>query len=444
MKLPGNRSSFGLKLALTAIIASCAGYFIAGTQDAEKEVLSSYDESIAADILQRQLGESGFAASDLTEEAEGIRVEDQLTEARNRLHDFMETYSGDQYAREIQTGTGLMASSGIWSAFGDWSINDIQHGLSLLTQSEEVDLCDSVITMVLLSRWAELDGKAAITYSIENIDLFHSSFSHQVLLDRWAKAEPEELAAWYGANQFAVQLKGIHPWQVNRMVFSQRAKNDLAGTLSSIDFGDPDGLSTARRLCAEITAFSGQKDELLTLIQGMETGAAKDHLLEAFVDYDILFGNDNSLENLQKLNNQDPEWIRQKQLKALAYRATRDPLWAISSAVELMPEGALRNQAVSDAFGVLAKDDSAQAELWLENNISLYDRDQLVEAAVNKLESSPPDIALDWIKKIQDDEKRLALLNEHYEDWSSYHQLGAQAWLEQQDAETQAAILGAD
>jgi len=121
----------------------------------------------------------------------------------------------------------------------------------------------------------------------------------------------------------------------------------------------------------------------------------------------------------------------------------QDPVVAMEWLVAL-PEGGVRDQAVSTAFRRWSTQSEDEAEQWLQQATPREALDHAVRVLVRRDAESAPARAVEWAARIENEKRRERALVGVVEPWYRRDPEAAGAWLDTSDLspETQAAIRG--
>ncbi len=359
-----------------------------------------------------------------------LELEAQLTQIADGIREMMQ--SDDP---RTSSWIGWMENISAWSA------DELQRGLALILENEQEAKERDILVMILLNRWCKIDGLAAIEYSLALPEASRKMLPLEAFFKTWAQADPYALSAWYEENKDLHDLAHLHDKSIGQVLFTQLAKRDLAGTFKSVDWDDLQQSNAAQSLCYEMSLNGEKRSELLSLVQGLEDEDTKNELLD-----DLIISTSNiSLAEAQllldEMNLSDTEHVAKYQYYmakcAASWRAEKS--MAVAMDIE---EGEYRDKAVSSCFSHMAMQQPEAAQSWLEKHGDDFNRDDLLEQAVNR-HSEDPQLSLNWAMQMENDERRTKSTAKYYKRWADEHQLGASKWLEQQDEDTQAAILAA-
>ncbi|WP_234041662.1 hypothetical protein [Persicirhabdus sediminis] len=322
-----------------------------------------------------------------------------------------------------------------------WSADELQRGLALTLENEQEAKERDKLVMALLNRWCKIDGQAAIEYSLTLPEASRKMLPLDALFKTWAEADPYALSAWYEENKDLHDLAHLDDKFIELMLFKQLAKRDLAGTFKSIDWDDLQQSNAAQSLCYEMSLMSEKRSELLSLVQGLEDEDTKNELIGNLIASISSVSLAEAQLLLDKMNLSDTEHVAKYQYDMAKWAS----FWRAEEGmvVAMDIEGdEYRDKAVSFCFASMALYQPEAAQSWLEKHGDDFNRDDLLEQAVNR-HYDDPELPLNWVMQMENDERRTKSTAKYYKRWADEHQLGASKWLEQQDEDTQAAILAA-
>jgi len=95
------------------------------------------------------------------------------------------------------------------------------------------------------------------------------------------------------------------------------------------------------------------------------------------------------------------------------------------------PAGALRDQAVREAFGRWSRTDPLRARAWLDSEILTALHDPALEIKAERLAPHEPERALGWCERIQDPARQQSCLESTAKSWYGRNAVEAEAWLQQ-------------
>ncbi len=366
-----------------------------------------------------------------------LELEAQLTQLADDIREMIQSDSP-------RTSAWL----GSVESISSWSADELQRGIDFIFENEQDAKVLGELGVMLLNRWCKIDGQAAIEYSLALPDGRGQMLSLDACFRTWAKADPYALSAWYEENKDLYDLTHlrndlvtIEHESIEQMVFKQLIKRDLAGTFKSIDWDDLQQSNAVKSLCFKMDLNTEKRSELLSLVQGLEDEDTKNELLGDL----IISASNISLTEAQllldEMNLSDPEQIAEYQYRMARGAASKYTEKSMAIAMDIEGDE-YRDKAVSRCFTSMAVNQPEAAQSWLEKHGDDFNRDDLLEQAVNR-HYDDPELPLNWVMQMENDERRTKSTAKYYKRWADEHQLGASKWLEQQDEDTQAAILAA-
>jgi hypothetical protein len=257
---------------------------------------------------------------------------------------------------------------------------------------------------ILLSAWAKNDPLAALDYAQANTG---NPFARNTILSTWAASDPDGAIAWAKQHHDG---DGANPWMIGVI-------RGLAGT-------DP---TRASQLLSDMP-FSGERGEALgslvpyVLQQGGDSAKAwaesiKDDRLRAGATAQIA----------ESLAKQDPAgtaaWLMRTPGEAssqamdtvLSTWVEKDKT-AATSYFETLPTGDARTSALSGIANTIAQEDPKTAAAFLDSH-SADATDRTYQRFVWNAMGSSPDIAVQYIAKIDDEGNRNGTYNRVLDGW---------------------------
>jgi len=102
------------------------------------------------------------------------------------------------------------------------------------------------------------------------------------------------------------------------------------------------------------------------------------------------------------------------------------------------PAGALRDQAVREAFGQWSRADPLRARAWLDSEKRTALHDPALETKAERLAPHEPERALGWCERIQDPARQQSCLESTAKSWYGRNAVEAEAWLQQSSLDDEA------
>ncbi len=332
--------------------------------------------------------------------------------------------------------------SDVWGMLDGLSAEELELVLAGMDQSAGLNQSNMMLEMMLLSRWGELDGKSAVEYVLsqdkkgvmKTVGLMGS-------LSSWIKDDPLAAELWF--NEHKEEFKGgmFGSNVIEGMFINALAKKDLPAALAKMDLSKTSDRNLAVQAVSSLIIDPDRRDEVLAHVQGLDDEGIRSKMYEGMVQTLSYQDPDAAMELVEMIEQNNPDSAGDYRDKLLMGMRMHDPMAALEYCQTQYPEGEERDAAVSESFASLARQDSDAAREWM--NANGKNNDDYLSLASDRLRWQNPDQAMEWALEISDDDLRTKKVVQSYEKWNEEHEAGAQAWLEQQDEDTQAAILAA-
>jgi hypothetical protein len=102
------------------------------------------------------------------------------------------------------------------------------------------------------------------------------------------------------------------------------------------------------------------------------------------------------------------------------------------------PAGALRDQAVREAFGQWSRTDPLRARAWLDSEKPTALHDPALEIKAERQAAYEPERALGWCERIQESARQQSCLESTARSWYGRNAVEAEAWLQQSSLDEEA------
>lgn len=269
---------------------------------------------------------------------------------------------------------------------------------------------------MLLSAWARIDPIAALDYAKENTG---SPFARQTILATWATSDPDAALRWAEANH---EGEGANPW--------------LVGVIRGLAGYDP-----ARATDVMLTLpFSGERGDALSAILPKILERGGDVAREWAMAFEDERLRDGAIRRIaENLASTDPagtaDWLVSNPGEAA--RRTMDDVFstwvktdesAAKSYFQNLPAGAARTNALRGIVNALAWEDPRQAAAFLDNH-QADANDRVVQQFVWHSFREDPEIAADYIGRIDDEEERNRTYSRMLEGWIQRDEPAAMSWM---------------
>ena len=312
-----------------------------------------------------------------------------------------------------------------------YAMKVILSGLALTDIGEAVSLVEGLVPGprqdelmgAMLRRWAELDGRSALAYALENTAGWQQEGALVATLEGWVKREPQTALNW------ALENPGTDPFYSERLnaVIRQLAITDprrAFDAAASIEQGSyrASALSVVMDELFETGRFEGSLSWIDDLPDTMDQSVAVEHLARRWSRYEPVL----AAEWVESLSGQPGQ---QSALAAVsATWAAVDPQRAADWASRLV-EGPDRAGSVTTVVETwLQSGDLGEAAEWLNSQPSHPDFDQAVTKVAIATLQVDPETAMTWADSITDDNLRNTTMTMVGNLWMSEDPQGAQAY----------------
>ena len=333
---------------------------------------------------------------------------------------------------------GMMNASGMMRALAMLDgISDEQIGEALaeVERSIKEPQQKMMFGMLLLGRWAESDGPAALAYAEE-----HFSSKNPMMMgvksgvvSAWAQNDPEGAWDWYqkqdpdsGGGPFG----GGRSMAVMGIISSLAMKDvDLAfERIASIE-GQQDRQMALQGLGQAIWD-EGRRSEILAKINSLEDGDEKTQARSSVVTQWTQIDPEGALEWAATLEDED----RSATVKQIAQSLTwSDPERSGELLLSEPKSPEERSQAYASTVSSWAFNDPNGAGEWLGRQEQSPELDQARQQFSNSVMQKDPESAMAWANAVSDEDQRSSAVQGIYFQWRAKDPAAADAALNQTD-----------
>ena len=333
---------------------------------------------------------------------------------------------------------GMMNTSGMMRAL---SMLDGLDDDQLVAALEEVDRSirdpqqKMMFGMMLLARWAESDGPAALAYTDEHFTSKNPMMAgmRMSVVSAWAQSDPEAAWNWYQKEDDSNQTSGIFGGKSMALmgIIASMANQDVDlafDRLQSIE-----GVQERQMAIQGLGQAIWNEDKrgaILARIEDIEDPSEKSQMRSAVMTQWAMIDPEGALE--WSANLEDGE--RSTVVKQIAQSLTwSDP----QRAGELMLSEAKtpdeRSSAYASSISTWAYNDPNGAGEWLAKQDQGADLDQARHQFSNSIAQKDPDSAMAWANAVKDEELRERAVKSVYMQWAGRDRDRAEAALSGSD-----------
>ena len=338
---------------------------------------------------------------------------------------------------EMQVGSlemnSMLRALQVLDGIGD---DQILEALTEVELSENRPQLKVTIARMLLARWAEKDGRAALDYAEENFDM--EDPKHLIIrssvIKSWANADPAATWEWY-QEQVPGEGVGIYggdtPVMALTSIFSSFAtKNpDLAFDLAE-KLEDEQERSLALQGLGQGAWNDRLREKVLARIEAIESESEKESARHAIFSQWIQVDPEESLAWADRLAGDGRKKAIQQIAPSLKWTDPERSADLLLSVAETPEE---RQQAYSNTISAWAKKDANAAGEWLGRQAQGPELDRALQKFATAVAEKDPESAMAWADTVSDESKRAEAVKEVYKYWVGRDKEAADAAL----AETQ-------
>ena len=326
----------------------------------------------------------------------------------------------------MMNASGMMRALALLDAIGDEQIGE---ALAEVERTVKEPQQKMMFAMLLLGRWAESDGPAALAYADEHFAAKSPMMMglKSNVVSSWAQNDPEGAWKWYLEQKDEV---GGGPFGSGRsmavmgIISSLAIKDvDLAfDRLATIE--NPQDRQMAMQGLGQAIWDEGRRAEILAKIDSLEDAEEKTMIRSSVVAQWAQMDPDGALAWTETLD----EDARSATVKQIAQSMTwSDPQRSgeLMLAEAKTPEE--RSQAYVSAISSWAHNDPNGAGEWLAEQHQGPELDQARQQFSTSVVQKDPESAMAWADAISDDTKRSQAVQNIYLQWRSKDEAGANA-----------------
>ena len=275
-----------------------------------------------------------------------------------------------------------------------------------------------MVSMMLLGKWAERDGPAAMKYAEEHSKEagIGGKIMKMSVASSWAESDPEAVWAWYKGNKDSDSGGMFGGNQmVLSAVFSSLMSNNPDAAFKRFDELDPGTRQMAfAGMCQTALMDDGKRQLLFDKINSMPDGTEKSSSRQMLLSQWAVFSPDEATDWVSKQPTADQKSLRESVGSALMMS---DP----KKGAAFMMEGVSTEDKplrCSEVVGGWSMIDPKAAAAWLDAQGSGPELDQARQTLVSTLNQSNPAGAMSQAQAITDADKRFSAISSAYGAWS--------------------------
>jgi cyanate lyase len=333
---------------------------------------------------------------------------------------------------------GMMNASGMMRALAMLDgISDEQIGEALaeVERSVKEPQQKMMFGMLLLGRWAESDGPAALAYADEHFSSKNPMMMgvKSSVVSAWAQNDPEGAWAWYQKQEDdsgGGGFRGGRSMAVMGIISSMAMKDvDMAFDKIALIEGQQERQMAMQGLGQAIWD-EDKRAAILTKIDSMEDEADKAQARNSVIAQWSQIDPDGALEWAATLEEKDRSATVKQVAQSLSWS---DPE---RSGELLLTEAATpeeRSQAYASTISTWAHNDANGAGEWLGKQEQSPELDQARQQFANSVVQKDPESAMAWANAVSDEEKRSNAVQGIYLQWRANDEAAANAALSETD-----------
>ena len=333
---------------------------------------------------------------------------------------------------------GMMNMSGMMRALAmldDVSDEQIQEALAEVERSVKEPQQKMMFGMLLLARWAETDGPAALAYADEHFSTKNPMMMgiKTSVLSSWAQSDPEAAWDWYeeqepslggGAfgNSRAMALMGI---------VGSLALQDVDKAFERLDsIEDQSERQMALQGLGQAIWEEDRRADILTKIEAMEDATEKMAARNAVISQWSQIDPDGAVEWADTLGDEDRSAVIKQIGQSLSWA---DPQRSAELQLSVATTAEERSTAYSNAISSWAYNDPIGAGEWLAEQDQGPDLDGARRQFASSIAQKDPEGAMAWADSITADDDRTSAVQNVYTQWAGKDREAADVALEGTD-----------
>jgi len=290
-----------------------------------------------------------------------------------------------------------------------------------------------MFAMMLLGRWAESDGPAALAYAEEHFDTKNPMMMgmKSSVINSWAQNDPDAAWDWYINNKKdegtsnrsgAMSLMGI---------FGSLAAKDVDKAFDRLaELEEPGERQMAMQGLGQAIWNEDSREQILAKIATLEGGerqTAQTSIISQWAQMDP----DGALDWTQTLESKEERSsIVQRIGQSMAWSDPERAGEILLSNAETEEE---RSQAYQSVIGSWAHNDVEGASEWLSEQPQGAELDAARSSLASTVARQEPDSAMIWANSITEPNQRLGAVRNVYTQWRSQDEAAANAALDTVD-----------
>jgi len=287
-----------------------------------------------------------------------------------------------------------------------------------------------IIHMILLSRWAESDGPAALKYTEENLpdsNPMARQMARMGVLSAWAQSDPD--AAWTRLQGTADSDEGLFGNRGMLMagVFSAMAAKDPGQAFARLaEIDDPQERLMALNGIAQSAADDPSRTRLMEQINALPDATERQQARAAILGQLALVNPDQAVSMTAELPAAERQEAAQRVGSMLMMS---DPQRGASFLIEnTEPEN--KKQIYQQIVAQWVNTDANQAGAWLGAQPPSPDLDGARSHFATQVANRDPESAMAWAQTVTDDTQRSHTVEQVYNTWKKKDPAAATAALE--------------
>lgn len=420
-----------------AILLAAAAGFSGGRASSKKE-LSSLTEKISGIAgINGKTTRSG--QNDNTNKiARNSRASHATGQSGRNLEQTIDSLLKQLELTPMNNGVDFDEYFKIWETIRTFSEADVQHGIEQIGKTDKGEH-HMMLQMMLMNRWAKLNGKAAMQFSVENLNTQMQSMVSGSTFSTWAKTSPDEAVAWLEKHHDEFGSNGIIPF--DSMIYSTLARQDVTTAIEKASELD----SNRRRK----EAFNGiargigsNPEKLLSFFQSVQeqTDDSTAKQVRSDVVQHLCYTSPETTKTLilGMENAQEKKALTKKLVQSLAWSNPEEGLqWGLSQAVDEKD----KRDVVRTCLSNWAKQEPDAAAAWYEQQPEHLKSDSTIVKTTNNLKNNGNyKEAMAWAQRAKDIDKANDNKKSIYQSWVKDAPNTAQSWLENEGQEIMQGI----
>lgn len=306
---------------------------------------------------------------------------------------------------------------------------DIPKALELAREVEEVQQ-RMLLHMVLLSRWAESDGPAALAYAEEHLDggAPMMEMVKMGVISSWAQSDPEAAWKWFQTDRSEESggLLGGRSMPVMGL-FSAMGSRDLDQALGRAqELDSPEERRMALAGIFQSASDDESRQKLLKAVDALPDAGERQQARQMIVSQWAMMEPQKALEYAGTLSPDERRQVSRSLTPALMMMNPRE------GAAKLMElaDDSTRGETYEQVVSVWVNTDPNAAGQWLGEQPQTPELDGARASFARQVAGRDPYSAFEWAKTVSEPERRSRVMRDVYSSWKKQDAAAAEQALE--------------